>query len=55
MRKFKVFIDDDLVTDDAVGWSTPGGNMLVINYADGSVAGFSGFISFEVVVNSDDK
>ena len=44
---FKVIVDDE-VFENVKGWHTPGGQLIVIDFADGSTRGISGFVEFVV-------
>lgn len=56
MKTFKVILDGDEELENVVGWYIAG-NALVLNFKDGSVSGFTGFVRFdiEVVGDSNDK
>ena len=49
MKKFKVYLDGELVVRDAVGWHISG-SYLVVDHNDGSTTGHTGFIDFKVEV-----
>ena len=44
---FKVTVDDEEF-EGVVGYSTPGGNLLLLDFEDGSTHGVSGFCNFTI-------
>ncbi len=54
MKLLKVFIDDELITDSAIGWYVSG-SYLVITYKDGSNTGHTGFVDFKIQVVENER
>lgn len=53
MKKFKVIIDGDEVIENVVGWSTPGGRLLELEFADGTIQLVAGFVGAIIKVTGD--
>lgn len=49
MKLFRVWVDDEPYRD-CIGWSTPGGNCLVLDFKDGKTKIFSGWIDITIEI-----
>jgi len=49
MKLLKVWIDDEVITEKAIGWYVSG-SYLVVTYQDGSNTGHTGFVDFKIQV-----
>jgi len=54
MKKFKVDVDGDVI-ENFVGWSTPSGNLVQLEFVDGSIRLLAGWVDVTIQVVSADK